>query len=224
FLLGVRHALEADHLSAVASLAARSRSLGGAARIAAVWGMGHWAVLVVLGSILVGLGATLPDRLAKVFELAAGGMLVLLGVRVLRRLRSKRFHLHEHRHCPELRHIHFHSHEADPDHHSARHRHRHATPLIPKAFLVGSMHGLAGSAALIVIALPVMHSIARAIVFMAVFGLGSIFGMVLFSTAISLPLQLSARRLTWAARGLEGALGITNIALGCYVAARAGLL
>lgn len=224
FLLGVRHALEADHLAAVASLATRSRSLTATARIAAVWGMGHAAVLVVLGSILVGVEATLPDKLARAFEFAAGAMLVLLGIDVLRRLRRKRFHLHVHQHGDELRHIHLHSHEGeaalDPDHH---HHHQHAPALVPRAFLVGSVHGLAGSAAVVLIALPMTDSIARAIAYMAVFALGSILGMVLFSMAIALPLHFSARRLAWTTRGLEGVLGITNIALGYWIAARAGL-
>ena len=223
FLLGVRHALEADHVAAVASLATRSRSLTTTARIAAVWGMGHAAVLVVLGSILVGMEATLPDKLARAFEFAAGAMLVLLGVGVLRRIRSKRFHLHAHQHGDELRHIHLHSHEGEAAIDPAHHHHQHAPALVPRAFLVGSVHGLAGSAALVVIALPMIHSVARAFAYIAVFGLGSILGMVLFSMAIALPLHLSARWLAWATHGLEGVLGITNIALGCWIAARAGL-
>jgi sulfite exporter TauE/SafE len=223
FLLGIRHALEADHVAAVASLASRSRSPASTARIAAIWGMGHAAVLVLLGSILIGLDATLPDGIARAFEFAAGAMVVILGIGVLRRLRRKRLHLHVHQHGEGVRHVHLHSHQGEVSHDPAHHEHDHAPLPLQRAFLIGSVHGLAGSAALVLLAIPLGHSLAREIAYVAVFGLGSIFGMVLFSVAISLPLQVSARRLSWAANGLEGVLGITNIVLGCWIAARASL-
>ncbi len=223
FLLGIRHALEADHVAAVASLAARSRSPVSTARIAALWGMGHAAVLVVLGSILIGLDATLPDRFARAFEFAAGAMLVILGIGVLRRLRRRRLHLHVHQHGEGMRHVHLHSHEGEVSHDPDRHEHDHAPLPLQRAFLVGSVHGLAGSAALVLLAIPLGHSLAGGVAYVAVFGLGSVFGMVLFSVAISLPIQVSARRLSWAASGLKGVLGIANIVVGCWIAARASL-
>jgi cytochrome c biogenesis protein CcdA len=223
FMLGVKHALEADHVAAVASLVTRSSSLKNTVRVASAWGLGHSAVLVLLGSILIALDTTLPEKLARAFEFAVGGMLIVLGIGVLRRLRSKRIHAHLHQHGDGARHVHFHSHEEESSKHPTRHVHDHTAGLLPRAVIVGSVHGLAGSAALILIAVPTMHSAPRALAYLLVFGIGSILGMVLFSVAISLPLQLSARHLSRVSGGLEAALGVTNIAVGVWIAAHAGM-
>ncbi len=204
FMLGVKHALEADHVAAVASLVTRSSSLKNTVRVASAWGLGHSAVLVLLGSILIALDITLP-------------------VGVLRRLRRQRAHAHVHQHSDGARHVHFHSHPEQLSKPPAPHVHDHTHGLLPRALIVGSMHGLAGSAALILIAAPAMHSAPRALLYLVVFGIGSILGMVLFSVAISLPLQLSARHLSRVSGGLEVALGVTNIALGCWIALHAGV-
>ena len=223
FMLGIKHALEADHLAAVASLAARSSSLKNTVRVASAWGLGHSAILVLLGSVLIALDTTLPEKVARAFECAVGGMLIVLGIGVLRRLRTKRIHAHVHQHGEGARHVHFHAHDQELSNHPARHVHDHTPGLLPRALLVGSVHGLAGSAALILIAVPTMHSAPRALGYLVVFGLGSILGMVLFSVVISLPLQLSARRLSRVSGGLEAALGLTNIVLGSWIAVQAGL-
>jgi cytochrome c biogenesis protein CcdA len=223
FMLGIKHALEADHVAAVASLATQSSSLKNTVRVASAWGLGHTVVLVLLGSILSALDATLPEKVARAFEFAVGGMLIVLGIGVLRRLRSKRIHAHAHRHGAGAPHLHFHAHDEELSNHPARHGHDHTHGLLPRALLVGSVHGLAGSAALILIAVPTMHSAPRALAYLVVFGIGSILGMVLFSAVISLPLQFSARRLSRVSRGLEAALGLTNIVLGFWIAAHAGM-
>ena len=98
FFLGVRHALEADHVAAVAALATRSSSFANTVRVSAAWGVGHTLTLVLFGSILLALGASLPPNAGRVIESAVGVMLVLLGIDVLRRLHHKRVHLHVHRH------------------------------------------------------------------------------------------------------------------------------
>jgi hypothetical protein len=89
--------------------------------------------------------------------------------------------------------------------------------------LVGSVHGLAGSAALILISLRTMHSGAQALLYLAVFGLGTILGMVLFAVVIFLPLRVSSRHLEWASRGLDAALGVTTVTLGGWIALRVSL-
>jgi cytochrome c biogenesis protein CcdA len=223
FILGIKHALEADHLAAVASLATRSSSLKNTVRVAGAWGLGHSTMLVLLGSVLIALDTTLPEKVARAFECAVGGMLIVLGIGVLRRLRTRRIHAHVHQHGEGARHIHFHAHEQELSNHPTDHAHDHSLRLLPRALLVGSVHGLAGSAALILIAVPTMHSVPRALGYLVVFGLGSILGMVLFSVAISLPLQLSARRLSRVFRGLEAGLGLTNIVLGFWIAAHAAM-
>jgi ABC-type nickel/cobalt efflux system permease component RcnA len=221
FLLGVRHALEADHVAAVASLATRSSSVVNTMRVAAAWGAGHTAALLVFGSILLGLDASLPEGVGRMLEATVGVMLVLLGVDVLRRWRRKRVHLHAHRHDDGRRHLHVHAHEEEAAHDSAHHRHEHVRGLLPRALLVGGVHGMAGTAGLTLLSLQALHSLGWALVYLALFGIGSVLGMMLFSILISLPLRMSARHLDWAAGGLEAVLGVATLALGCWVALQA---
>jgi ABC-type nickel/cobalt efflux system permease component RcnA len=223
FLLGVRHALEADHVAAVASLAIRSSSLANTVRVAAAWGLGHTAALVLCGSILLAVDASLSPSASRVLESSVGVMLIVLGIGVLRRLRRRRIHLHVHEHADGKRHFHAHSHEHEVAHNPRRHRHEHVHGLLPRALLVGGVHGIAGTAALTLVSLQAIGSFAWALVYLALFGLGSILGMVSFSVVISVPLRLSARYLTWASSGLEAALGIGTILLGCWISLQAAV-
>jgi len=223
FFLGVRHALEADHVAAVAALATRARSTRESARFAALWGAGHAAMLLLVGGVVVAAGAAVPDGLARLFEGAAGLLLALLGLDVLRRLRRRRIHFHVHRHGDGVQHLHAHSHAGEPEaaHDPLAHRHRHPGGLLVRALLVGSVHGMAGSAALVVLSLQAVTSTAQAVAYMAVFGVGSILGMVLFSLAIALPLR--SRHLEAASRGFEAVLGTVSVAMGVWIALEAGL-
>jgi cytochrome c biogenesis protein CcdA len=225
FLLGIRHALEADHVAAVASLATRASSPRQTARLAVVWGVGHTAMLLLVGGVVVALGAALPPALARAFEAAAGVLLALLGLDVLRRARARRVHFHVHRHEDGVRHLHAHAHASEPAgaHDPARHRHDHVPGLLPRALLLGSVHGMAGSAALVVLSVQSVSSVGGALAYMAVFGVGSVAGMVLFSLAIALPMRLTSRHLEGAWRGLEAALGVASMLIGVWIVARSGL-
>jgi hypothetical protein len=220
FLLGLRHALEADHIAAVASLATRSSSLRDTVRGAAAWGVGHTLTLVAFGSILIALGASLPEHAGRFLEGAVGLMLVALGGDVLRRLYKRRIHLHAHEHADGIRHVHVHAHDA-PERRA--HEHQHVRGLFPRAMLVGGIHGMAGTAALTLLSLQALQSALWALVYLTLFGVGSILGMVLFSVVISLPLRFSARHPTFAANGLEAALGTVTIVLGCSIVLQAAL-
>src|SRR5512134_3922481 len=94
FVLGLRHALDADHVAAVASLASRKASLRDMLRVSGAWGVGHAATLVLFGGALVLVGTNLPDGVAHALEGAVGVMLVILGAGVLRRLRARKIHFH----------------------------------------------------------------------------------------------------------------------------------
>jgi len=225
FLLGMKHALEADHVAAVASLATRSSSVANTMRVAAAWGIGHTGALMLFGSVLLALDASLSAGAGRMLEGCVGVMLVLLGVDVLRRVRRRRIHLHLHQHDDGPRHLHVHAHEAHEAHESrTSHRHDHVHGLLPRALLVGSVHGMAGTAGLTLLSLQALQSVAWAFVYLALFGVGSILGMMLFSVAISLPLRLSARHLEWASGGLEAVLGTATILLGCWISLQAFVL
>src|SRR5262244_785654 len=216
FLLGLKHALEADHVAAVTSLVTRSASLRETIRVSGAWGLGHAATMIVFGSVLILLGATLPDRVVHGLEGVVGFMLIVLGVDVLRRLAKRKIHVHDHSHDHGVRHVHVHMHDSQV----SRHAHAHAAALWPRALVVGCVHGLAGTAGLILLALPTMSSGASAVGYLVVFGVGTVAGMILFSVVISVPLAMSVRRLRWATYGLEATVGLANIALGIWISAQ----
>jgi len=221
FLLGMKHALEADHVAAVASLATRSSSMANTLRVAAAWGLGHTATLMLFGSMLFALDASLAPAAGRILEGGVGVMLVLLGLDVLRRVRERRIHVHFHQHGNGPRHLHAHAHPADERHDAKHHRHDHVHGLLPRALLVGGLHGMAGTAGLTVLSLQALQSGALVFVYLALFGVGSILGMMLFSVVISVPLRLSARQLEWASGGLEAVLGTVTILLGGWISLQA---
>lgn len=193
FLLGVKHALDADHVAAVASLASRTASLRETLKVGAAWGTGHALVLLVAATVLLALGATIPPSVARVFEAAVGFMLVVLGLDVLRRLR---------RLAPAAEHP---------------HRERAGSQMISRALVVGSLHGLAGTAGLMLLAVPAAPSWISAVAYVIVFGIGTVVGMLVVSTLVSLPFVMSAKRLSSARLALEGLLGATNLVLGAWI-------
>ncbi len=255
-LLGVRHALEADHVAAVATLVVRGRGLGATVRLGAAWGLGHTLTLFAVGGAVIVSGQALPDSLARLLEAAVGVMLVGLGLDVLVRLVRDRVHFHAHRHGART-HFHAHSHagagahadagahavagahadarahadagaHADEGAHAAdeeahrdsAHDHRHPRMLTGRALAVGAMHGLAGSAVLVLLALGGTGSAWAGFGTLALFGVGSIAGMALFTCALALPLRYAARHLTWAHNGLAGVIGTATTVMGVFIVYR----
>ena len=222
FLVGLQHAMEADHLAAVASLATRTKGMASAMRQGAVWGVGHTLTLLVFGGAVLVADSLVPESLATGLEMAVGVMLVLLGADVLRRLVRERVHFHAHQHDGQS-HFHAHSHEAGTDHAADPHQHKHPKSFPLRALFVGMMHGMAGSAALIVLALQTVHSPAQGLLYILIFGLGSVVGMAVLAAAVSLPLRWSARHLTWTHNGLRGAVGLFTVVLGVVIVYRTGV-
>lgn len=240
-LLGVQHATDSDHIAAVATLTTREASLAQALRQGLAWGIGHALTLLILGGAVLILGRALPSAFGQMLELAVGMMLVALGIDVLRRLAADRMHVHRHSHGPgEREHFHSHLHPSTlpavgqsaaavefaalqfrPDesaaiHMTAPHRHPEHPRLPLRALLVGMMHGLAGTAALTVLSLQTVSSIGGGLVYIALFGLGSILGMAALSLAIAVPLRLSAGSVTLMHRALTGVVGAFSIAIGLW--------
>lgn len=214
-LLGLKHALEADHVSTVATLAERSSSTRQTAGVAAAWGLGHATTLVVLGTALVALGATLPPAVARALEVAVGLILLALGADVLRRLVRGRIHVHVHEHGG-ARHLHAHAHSRAGD---DVHEHAHPAPLWRRSLLIGGVHGLAGSAAVTVLALP-SGSAPRALLSLLAFGCGSVAGMVALSLVVAVPFRVSLRQRGWLAVAVQGSLAAIDLGLGAWIVAR----
>lgn len=251
-LLGMKHATEADHLAAVATLATRQNSLAQTLRQGVAWGIGHTLTLVLFGGLVLALGKAIPQHMEQALEMAVGLMLVALGADVLRRLVRQRIHFHAHSHIMGVRHVHAHSHAGEGAHRLSMHRHAHAQgiPLrwrpagsargvpspvgqhqhghvegVPlRALVVGMMHGMAGSAALILLSLGAVQSFAMGLVYILLFGAGSIIGMALLSVAIAIPLRLSAGYLGWLHKGMMALVGGLTCVLGAFMVYRIGFV
>jgi ABC-type nickel/cobalt efflux system permease component RcnA len=217
----MRHALDADHIAAVAALATNSYSLRDTVKVATVWGTGHAITLMLVVSCMIMLDATLPSSLDNLFELAVGLISILLGIGVLRRARSRGVHLHAHEHSDGEHHFHVHAHDPSAlEHDAASHRHTHVPGMLPRALLVGGVHGMAGSAVLLLVWLRTLPSGASVLAYVAVFALGTILGMVLFSLVIAVPLRGAAQLPRWVARGVDVAVGVVAVVVGLQIVAR----
>lgn len=202
FLLGLKHALEADHIAAVSTMVLQTKGLKKSSWLGMLWGFGHTATLLVVGLIILVWKLKIPERLAWSIELLVGVLLVILGLELLWKIKKYRLHVHKHSHEGQAPHAHFHSHEFSQSH---NHAHR--------SFGIGLLHGLAGSGALALLVLATAPGLWQGLAFILIFGLGSILGMLLASTIISLPFLVMANfeRLNSA---VQIAAGIASIAVG----------
>lgn len=215
FLIGLQHALEADHIAAVASLTGDKTGLRRIARHGAYWGLGHAVTLALFGGAVFALKLTLDDRLSGTLEFLVGAMLAFLGGRIIFRVVRDRIQFHVHRHARGEAHFHAHSHagEAVP-HRSSAHDHLHPSQGWRRSFSVGLMHGLAGSAALVALTASTASTPVLGLAFIVLFGLGSTLGMAAFSAVLAVPLTLTANTLTWANRALQVSAGAVALGFG----------
>lgn len=221
FLLGMGHALEADHLIAVTALQNKGSTALRISARGAAWGIGHTLSLFAVCISMFILGVQISNRLEAQLEFCVGIMIAGLGAHVLWRLRRDRIHLHSHEHDGH-RHIHLHSHAGEIlMHQNSTHDHTHKHNILPeyKATLVGMVHGLAGSAGLLVLLSARADSLSQALAYLAVFGLGTILGMALLTLVISFPLL----RFPWLKNVMPTTIsmiiGIIAVGLGGKIAA-----
>ncbi len=217
-LMGMQHALEADHMAAVSSIVCRASSVRRILRHGLVWGTGHAVTLIAVAGLALSTGLAMDEGIAAWLEGAVGVMLILLGLHVLYRLIRDRVHFHMHRHDSGTVHLHAHSHAGQTARaHGFGHDHEHPTGLPVRTLLVGMMHGLAGSAVLVVLAASTVGDPLTGMVYVLLFALGSIAGMVGLSALIAIPLAWTARALTTVNRLLQGAVGAATVGLGIVV-------
>ena len=224
-VFGLKHATEADHIVAVSTIVSEQRSLLRSAAVGALWGIGHTLSLVSVGIVVLALRVAVPVGVANWLEFAVALMITGLGLSAffgaLRRRRD--IHLHQHKH-DGVSHVHLHFHEHATRHNGAHIAHSHAVSRIGlKPLLVGAMHGLAGSAALTLLVLTQIDSIALGLFYLSVFGIGSICGMLLMSALVGLPFALSARRFNGVHYGLQTAAGALSIVFGLWYAYETGI-
>lgn len=208
FIIGMRHALEADHVAAVAALVSDKTSARETARHGALWGLGHTLTLFLLGGTVLVLNIVLPEQISQGLEFCVGILQVLLGLDVLRRARRAGLRIRPHQHGG---HAHIHAVRGlSPLHH------HHRRPLPLRALLVGMMHGMAGSAALVMLTVETVRAPLQGLLYIVLFGLGSTLGMLLLAAVISLPIKYSAR---WnlAFVSLQCLVGLVSVAVGGWM-------
>jgi len=220
FVLGVRHAVEADHVAAVAAIVSERKSVLSSVLVGGLWGVGHTLSLLAAGAAVVLLGVRPSERTALALEFCVGLMLVALGANALRKLaRGGRVHLHVHRHGGR-EHAHPHVHDHPPE--AGTHTH-HGLRLDARSLAVGMVHGLAGSAALMLLVVSTIGTPALALLYVLVFGVGSIGGMMLMSALVGLPVHLTAARFNRANLLLRGAAAAFSLAFGLLILYEIGL-
>jgi ABC-type nickel/cobalt efflux system permease component RcnA len=181
-VLGVAHACDPDHLVAVGTLTAESRNARQASVLGMVWGIGHTIALALMGSLVLNMKWTVPEQFSIVMEAIVGLIIVILGVNLLwRSFQRLTIHTHQHSHDGTT-HAHVHLHGPDTMTH-----HHHVVGSKIKTLGVGLVHGLAGSAALSLAVMSTMPSKMVGIIYIVMFGIGSIGGMLVMSTLLSLP-------------------------------------
>jgi len=216
FVLGLRHALDPDHLVAVSTIVSEHKSIARSSLVGTFWGLGHTASLLGIGVVILLLRASIPSHFEPWMEAPVAAMLIVLGVSATwRAFRERGWQVHTHTHSHEDRaphtHVHLHAHE--------QHDHKHRLfRMGRKPFLVGLVHGVAGSAALTLAVLTTIPSVALGLLYITVFGIGSIGGMLLMSAMIGLPFAVTARRFSVVNGGIRLFAGVFSVLFGLLLA------
>ncbi|MBI2850119.1 MAG: sulfite exporter TauE/SafE family protein [Chloroflexi bacterium] len=250
-LLGIRHAFDTDHLVAVTTIVSEYRNPLRAIWIGVSWGLGHTTTLFLAGVVLLLLDVQMPERLALLFEFLVGIMLILLGTQAFLSLRRLEIHAHPHQHEngeTDL-HEHFHIHGAADEHsHRPLGRWEKLSKLLIagitpgesqpaaesagkalkpffrlKSYLVGIVHGMAGSAALMLMVLASIESTVTGAMYILLFGLGTVVSMGLVSIFISLPFSVSGR-LPRLNRAIQAITGTISILFGLWLMYQVGII
>ena len=218
FLIGMQHATEIDHVAAVCSIASRKTGVTSISRHGLFWGIGHTLTLLRVGGTCLMMRTSLPDNIASRLEFVVGVMLIGLGTHVLYRLWHDRVHFHAHHHGKGATHFHAHSHRAESINHLASaHQHDHLDKLPWRTLAVGLVHGMAGSAALVVLTAASIESPWWGLAYIVSFGIGTAAGMASLSAVIAAPITLTARSLTFANRALQALIGLFTCAIGIRI-------
>ncbi|MFC4801337.1 sulfite exporter TauE/SafE family protein [Neobacillus sp. GCM10023253] len=198
-ILGIKHAIEPDHVIAVSTIASQSKKLWQASLAGVFWGIGHTVTLFIVGIIVILMKGEIPEKWAMSLEFLVGIMLVFLGIKTI--ISFKNIHIHSHKHDGDVEeHKHVHSHINSGKH---NHQHKHKKVTYLGSTVIGLVHGLAGSGAMILLTMSTVKSVGEAAVYILIFGLGTVIGMLFFTTIIGIPFVLSKKRTS-----ISGSLGL----------------
>lgn len=243
FLLGMRHATDADHVIAVTTILNRSRRFAHTTLIGALWGLGHTITVVIVGVLIIAFNVVIPPPVGLGMEFAVALMLIALGVlnlsgglRAITERLTPPAPLHGHAH------EHQHAHEDDPEEHAHGHAHLHGHGTDPhlggvegvvatfgwyqlmRPVVVGLVHGLAGSAAVALLVLATIQDTGTALAYLVIFCLGVAAGMAVLTTIIGLPFWIARARSVQINRWLTIGSGILSLAFGLYLAYQIGFV
>ena len=213
FTLGLRHALEADHVAAVSTFVSQERGLLRSCLRGAFWGLGHTIALMAAGLAIVAFKLEVSPTFERTVDTVVALVLILLGGHVLLRAAAT-FHLHRHEHAhngPPHRHLHVHVGD------DGIHGHLHVWRGARQPLLMGLLHGLAGGGALVLLVMATIPSPAAALLYIAVFGIGSTAGMLVLSWLIGLPFALTASRSRTIAAWLQVLVGAGTMVVGAVM-------
>ena len=245
FGLGMRHATDADHVVAVTTIVSRERRLGVAARIGLVWGLGHTLTVLAVGSAIIVFKVEIPARLGLSMELGIAIVLIALGMsataQVVRALVARIRGLPPAPASPLV--VHSHSHGHDGHEHFHPHVHQGGEPKanhgdhlltasqqpaprspLARAFGIGLVHGLAGSAAIALLVLSAIPTPGWAALYLAIFGVGTMVGMMLITSAIALPFALASGAMARVNRALVLGSGLVSFGFGLVLVYQIGVV
>ena len=245
FFLGMRHATDPDHVIAVTTIVSRYRKISHAAVIGALWGVGHTVTILLVGGGIILFGWVIPARVGLSMEFSVGLMLILLGVLNLTGMLqwitntlspasgiSRTDHSHPHSHGDYI-HTHPHQHQPETHPHTLeqtplgwfdRHFGRLGLYQVVRPLIVGLVHGLAGSAAVALLVLTTIRNPKWAVVYLLVFGIGTIAGMMLITGAMVLPFAYADKRFSRLNRSLRVASGLISVAFGLFLVYQIGFV
>jgi ABC-type nickel/cobalt efflux system permease component RcnA len=242
FFLGIRHATDPDHVIAVTTIVSCQRSIRHAALIGVLWGLGHTITILVVGSAIILFGLVIPPRVGLTMEFSVGLMLILLGILNLSGImrwitktvipsqpgqhshphgHGDYVHSHPHGHAPEK---HGHAEDATPVGWMDRTFGRLGVYQVVRPLAVGIVHGLAGSAAVALLVLTTIRVPSWAILYLLVFGFGTVGGMMLITAAIAVPFTFSENRFVSLNRGLGLFSGLISLAFGLFIVYQMGFI
>jgi high-affinity nickel-transport protein len=242
-VLGMRHATDADHVLAVATIVSRQQTLRGSALVGAAWGVGHTLTVLVVGGAIILFGVVIPPRIGLAMEFSVGMMLVLLGALTLmgagrvigavpvpaatrpgddapglaemhEHVHAHGDYIHRHRYVPAE---HGHAHERTPVATLDSLLGRHAVYWYLRPVVVGVVHGLAGSAAIALLVLSAVREPAWGLAYLSIFGVGTVAGMMMITMALSVPFRVTRARLPRLNWRLRVAAGLLSFCAGVFV-------
>ena len=209
FLLGIKHALEPDHVIAVSTIASQSKKLSRSSLAGVFWGIGHTVTLFIVGIVLILMKVHIPDKWAMSLEFLVGIMLVYFGIAAIGSI--KNIHVHKQEHTGSLhKHVDSYNYIGSHDHVHQRKKNSYA-----KSMFMGLIHGLAGSAAMILLTMSTVNSVFMGAIYILIFGAGTVVGMLFFTTIIGIPFVLSTKNIG-INRALTQVTGVISTVFGVY--------